>query len=167
MLSASLLHESMETRSKSWLTPGYARAKIIWSCPEQTFPLCKLSRLMDRNDPHASDISYKSETGGEEHVSGSCLSVNRVWVYLNNHGTEFLGPNQTNNSFGTQSKLKFVNSSFEFADWLEKHSTSFQPWACRDRAICACGSLFRYFRSKLCLFSDISVANYVSFQIFP
>jgi len=34
--------------------------------------------------------------------------------------------NQTNNSFGIQRKLKLVNSSFEFADELEKHSTSFQ-----------------------------------------
>ena len=40
----------------------------------------------------------------------------QVWVYLNNHGTEFLGPNQTNNSFGTHSKLKLANSSFQFAD---------------------------------------------------
>ena len=47
---------------------------------------------------------------------GSCLSVNRVGVYLNNHGTGFIGPNQTNNSFGTQRKLKLANSSFEFAD---------------------------------------------------
>ena len=30
-----------------------------------------------------------------------------------NHGTGFLIPNQTNNSFGTQSKLKLANSSFD------------------------------------------------------
>jgi len=33
-----------------------------------------------------------------------------------NHETGFLGRNQTNKSFGTQSKLKLANSSFEFAD---------------------------------------------------
>ena len=33
---------------------------------------------------------------------GLCLPVDRVEVYLNQHGTEFLGPNQINNSFGTQ-----------------------------------------------------------------
>ena len=80
------------------------------------------------------------------------LSVNRLWGYLNNHGTGFLCPNQTNNSFGTQSKLKLTNSNFEFADELEKHSTSFQHLACRDRTIC--GSLFRYFRSKLSRLTD-------------
>jgi len=36
----------------------------------------------------------------------------RLGTTLNNHGTGFLGPNQTNNSFGAQSKLKLANSSF-------------------------------------------------------
>ena len=51
-------------------------------------------------------------------IWGSYLSVtdDRVLVYLNNHGTGFLGPNQTNKSFGTQSKLELANSNFEFAD---------------------------------------------------
>jgi len=37
-----------------------------------------------------------------------------IWFLV--HGTGFLGPNQTHNSFGTQSKLKLANLSFEFAD---------------------------------------------------
>ena len=52
-------------------------------------------------------------------IEGSvCLSIEFEFIstIILNHGTRFLGPNQTNNSFGTQSKLKLVNSSFEFAD---------------------------------------------------
>jgi len=52
-----------------------------------------------------------------------CPSIKFEFMSTNfrNHGTGFLGPNQTNNSFGTQSNLKLANSSFEFADELEKH----------------------------------------------
>jgi len=71
---------------------------------------------------------------------------------LNNHGTGFLGPNQTHNSFGTQRKLKPVNSRLEFADSPEKHSTNFQHLGCWDRTIC--GSLFGYFCSKLSRSTD-------------
>jgi len=41
----------------------------------------------------------------------SCLSVTQVWVYLNNHGTGFLGSNQTNNSTGVVDELKHKNIS--------------------------------------------------------
>ena len=45
-------------------------------------------------------------------IKFECIST-----IIPNHGTGFLGPNQTNNSFGTQSKLRLANSIFEFADY--------------------------------------------------
>jgi len=54
---------------------------------------------------------------------GNARSVCQLSLSLsNNYGTGFLGPNHTNNSFGTkkkkgtQKKLKLANSNFEFAD---------------------------------------------------
>jgi len=44
------------------------------------------------------------------------IEIEFISKIILNHGTGFLGPNQTNNSFGAQNKLMLANSSFEFAD---------------------------------------------------
>jgi len=142
-LKSDLLHP--RPRHKALLEiPHHAQRVNSWSWGRSLtlYCLCCLSLLAPR-------ILARFLMGPPE---GLCLSVNQVWVYLNNHGTGFLGPNQTNNWFGAQRKLKLANSSFEFADWLKNHSTSFQHLACQDRTIC--GSLFRYFRSKLSWSTD-------------
>jgi len=108
-LFVCLLHEKVPVTVKVPEDSRVLRVRCLCCRP----PIASTPGLSPPERPGLDNMT--SQTWSEGRVCPSIEFEFMSTIFLN-HGTGFLGPNQTNNSFGTQSKLKLANSSFRFAD---------------------------------------------------